>query len=100
MDNCSVTYPQGIIEDLLVKIGKFVFLIDIVVLDMNEDGGIPIIFGRPFLCTTRDTKSSQSIDKEVFFIDGVYEGMSDSDGIAEDEENEKLNELMDLKKPM
>lgn len=33
--NDSITYPRGIIEDLLVKVGKFVFPIDFVVLDMK-----------------------------------------------------------------
>lgn len=35
MANWVVTYPQGIIEDLLVKIGKFVFPIEFAVIDMK-----------------------------------------------------------------
>ena len=31
----SVTYPRGIIEDVLVKVDKFIFPIDFVVLDMD-----------------------------------------------------------------
>lgn len=42
MANWSVTYPKGIVEDLLVKGGKFIFPIDFVVLDIEEDGYIPI----------------------------------------------------------
>ena len=49
----SVTYPRGIIEDLLVKVGKFVFPSDFIVLDMEEDRKIPLILGRPFLKTAR-----------------------------------------------
>ncbi|KAL7593050.1 uncharacterized protein LOC111907277 [Lactuca sativa] len=37
MADHSTTYPQGIIEDLLVKVGKFVFPVDFVVLDVKED---------------------------------------------------------------
>ncbi|XP_052622250.1 uncharacterized protein LOC111876721 [Lactuca sativa] len=37
MANRSVTQPRGIVEDILVKTGKFVFPIDFVVLDMKED---------------------------------------------------------------
>lgn len=44
----SVTYPRGLIEDLLVKVGEFVFPADFIVLDMVEDRKIPIILGRPF----------------------------------------------------
>ncbi|XP_024022388.1 uncharacterized protein LOC112091888 [Morus notabilis] len=49
--DCSLTYPKGIIEDVLVKIDKFIFPVDFVVLDMEEDQEIPIILGRPFLAT-------------------------------------------------
>ncbi|XP_062103661.1 uncharacterized protein LOC133814756 [Humulus lupulus] len=47
----SLTYPRGIIEDVLVKIDRFIYLVDFVVLDMEEDQEIPIILGRPFLAT-------------------------------------------------
>ena len=53
MANRSVTYPRGIVEDLLVKIGKFNFPIDFVVIDMKEDEDVPIIHGRPLLNTVR-----------------------------------------------
>ena len=33
----SVTYPKGIIEDVLIKVKKFVFPVDFFVLDMEED---------------------------------------------------------------
>ena len=41
------------IEDVLVKVDKFIFLTDFIVLDMEEDKEIPIILGRPFLVTCR-----------------------------------------------
>lgn len=47
----SLTYPRGIIEDVLVKVDKFIFLADFVVLDTEEDQEIPLISGRPFLAT-------------------------------------------------
>lgn len=54
MTNCSITYPQGIVEDLLVKSRKFFFPIDFVVLDMKEDGDVPIIIGTPFLSNAQE----------------------------------------------
>ena len=39
------------IEDVLAKVDKFIFPADFIVLDMEEDGEIPIILGRPFLAT-------------------------------------------------
>ncbi|XP_075473883.1 uncharacterized protein LOC142504930 [Primulina tabacum] len=47
----SLTYPQGIVEDVLVKVDKFIFPADFVILDMEEDQETPLIFGRPFLVT-------------------------------------------------
>ena len=49
----SMTLPKAIIEDVLIKVGKFIFLMDFVVLDMEEDEKVPIIIGRPFLATSR-----------------------------------------------
>ena len=41
------------IEDVLVKVDKFIFPAYFIVLDMEEDKEIPIILGRPFLTTSR-----------------------------------------------
>ena len=49
----SVKHPIGIIEDVLVKVDKFIFPVDFVILDMEEDFDVPIILGRPFLATAR-----------------------------------------------
>ena len=49
----SLKHPRGVIEDVLVKVDKFIFLDDFIVLDMEEDKEIPIILGRPFLATGR-----------------------------------------------
>ena len=53
MADRSVKHPRGIIEDMLVKVDKFIFPVDFVVLDMEKDKNIPIILGRPFLATER-----------------------------------------------
>nr|GEW06638.1 hypothetical protein [Tanacetum cinerariifolium] len=50
--NKSTYYPRGIAENVIVKIDKFIFPVDFVMLDMKEDHKIPIILGRPFLATT------------------------------------------------
>ncbi|KAL8543042.1 hypothetical protein ACS0TY_003788 [Phlomoides rotata] len=47
----TVIYPRGIVEDVLVKVYKFIFPIDFVMLDMVEDKTIPLILGRAFLAT-------------------------------------------------
>ncbi|GJY38618.1 putative reverse transcriptase domain-containing protein [Tanacetum coccineum] len=47
----TVKYPNGIAENVLVRIGKFTFLVDFIILDMPEDIKVPLILGRPFLST-------------------------------------------------
>ena len=49
----SLKHPRGVIEDVLVKVDKFIFPANFIVLDMEEDKEIPIILGRPFLATGR-----------------------------------------------
>ena len=49
----SVKRPFGVVEDVLVKVDKFVFPVDFVILEMPEDEEIPLILGRPFLETGR-----------------------------------------------
>ncbi|XP_073054601.1 uncharacterized protein [Primulina eburnea] len=51
--DCSTKHPIGIIEDVLVKIDKFIFPVDFIVLDMEDDFDVPIILGRPFLATSK-----------------------------------------------
>ncbi|KAL8535093.1 hypothetical protein ACS0TY_010929 [Phlomoides rotata] len=46
-----MAYPEGIIEDVLIKVDKFIFPVDFVVLEMKEDEAVPLILGRPFLAT-------------------------------------------------
>nr|GEU61631.1 hypothetical protein [Tanacetum cinerariifolium] len=49
----SIQYPRGIVENLLIKVDKFVHPIDFVILDILEDSRIPIILRRPLLATAR-----------------------------------------------
>ena len=47
----SYQHTRGVIENILVKVDKFLFPINFVILDMEEDDKVPIILGRPFLAT-------------------------------------------------
>ncbi|XP_070049998.1 uncharacterized protein [Nicotiana tomentosiformis] len=49
----TVKRPTGILDDMLVQVGKFVFPADFVILDCQVDEEIPIILGRSFLDTGR-----------------------------------------------
>ncbi|XP_010246634.1 PREDICTED: uncharacterized protein LOC104589882 [Nelumbo nucifera] len=79
----SIKFPRGVVEDVLVKVDKFIFPIDFAVLDMEEDYDIPLILGRPFLSTRRalidvqQGKLSLRInDDEVIF--NVFKAMKHS----------------------
>ncbi|XP_074313560.1 uncharacterized protein LOC141648740 [Silene latifolia] len=48
----SSVYPKGIVENVMVGVGKLAFPADFYVMDMkNEAGAIPVLLGRPFLRT-------------------------------------------------
>ncbi|KAL4302829.1 hypothetical protein GQ457_10G012960 [Hibiscus cannabinus] len=49
----SYVQPEGMIEDILVKVDKFIFPADFLILDCEADEYAPIILGRPFLSTSR-----------------------------------------------
>nr|GEV28230.1 reverse transcriptase domain-containing protein [Tanacetum cinerariifolium] len=73
----SFQYSVGIAGNMLVKVGKFTFPMDFVILEMEEDIKVPLILGRPFLHTAdavNHVKQKQlnlgvSSERMVFSID-------------------------------
>ncbi|GJS26855.1 reverse transcriptase domain-containing protein [Tanacetum coccineum] len=49
----STIHPKGVAEDVFVKVGKFYFPADFVVVDYDVDPRAPLILGRPFLRTAK-----------------------------------------------
>nr|GEZ62865.1 reverse transcriptase domain-containing protein [Tanacetum cinerariifolium] len=49
----STTRPTGIAEDVFVRVGKFHFSADFVVVDYDVDPRVPLILERPFLRTVQ-----------------------------------------------
>ncbi|GJR30368.1 reverse transcriptase domain-containing protein [Tanacetum coccineum] len=49
----SITHPKGLAEDVYVKVGKFHFPTNFVVVDFEVDPRVPLILGRSFLRTGR-----------------------------------------------
>ncbi|GJW48179.1 reverse transcriptase domain-containing protein [Tanacetum coccineum] len=70
--NKSTQIPRGAVENVIVKIDRFVFPVDFVVLDMKEDRKIPIILGRPFPPSDDDTCHSVDII-DLSILDHVQE---------------------------
>nr|GFC68654.1 reverse transcriptase domain-containing protein [Tanacetum cinerariifolium] len=48
----TISKPTGVAENVFVKVSKFYFLVDFVILDFVDDPRVPLILGRPFLSTT------------------------------------------------
>ncbi|XP_070052838.1 uncharacterized protein [Nicotiana tomentosiformis] len=59
MADHSIKRPLGIVDDVLVKVGKFFLPADFVILDCDDDKEIPIILGRSFLATGRALMDSE-----------------------------------------
>ncbi|XP_019433745.1 PREDICTED: uncharacterized protein LOC109340493 [Lupinus angustifolius] len=49
----SIKYLEGVAEDVLVKVDKFLILVDFAVINISGDVEIPLIMGRPFIRTTK-----------------------------------------------
>ncbi|GJV24740.1 hypothetical protein Tco_1377435 [Tanacetum coccineum] len=52
----TVKYLKGIAENVLVRIGKFTFHVDFIILDMPEDIKVPLILRRTYFCLTARAK--------------------------------------------
>ena len=47
----NLAHPEGILEDVLIKVGTFVFPVDFIVINIEEDKQVSFLLGRPFLAT-------------------------------------------------
>ena len=81
--NGYLTHPRGIIEDVLVKVHKFIFPTDFIVLDMEEEEEVPIIrrslffaMGRALIDVQKGELKLRVQDEEVTF--NVFNAMKHS----------------------
>ncbi|XP_019438992.1 PREDICTED: uncharacterized protein LOC109344674 [Lupinus angustifolius] len=49
--NRSIKYPEGVVEHVMVKVDRFLILVDFIVIDVSEDVEIPLILRRSFMRT-------------------------------------------------
>ncbi|XP_058733282.1 uncharacterized protein LOC131604883 [Vicia villosa] len=98
----SIISPYGVVQDMLVKVDKFLFPVDFVVVDMEEDHDVPLILGRPFMKTTRmmididdGIMKVRVQDKEVIFT--LFESMKppkdEHDNFRVDDEKGEIIEV-------
>ena len=99
----SVKIPKGIVEDVLVKIDKFYYPIDFVVLDTepssNEPNHVPIILGRPFLATANAIINCRNGIMQLTFGDMTLElnifHLNDNPKLLENE-NHSTDEVVSI----
>nr|XP_009598730.1 uncharacterized protein LOC104094489 [Nicotiana tomentosiformis] len=77
----SLVVLEGIIEDVLVRVGKFILPANFIIPDYMADEEVPIILGRPFLSTggalidVREGKLNMRVhDEEITF--NVYKALN------------------------
>ena len=90
----SVKIPKGIVEDFLVKVDKFYYLVDFVVLDtesvVDRTNRVPIILGRPFLATSNAiincrngvmqlTFGNMTLELNIFHLSSKYKSMEEQE---------------------
>ena len=54
MADRTMAQQEGVLEYVLIKVVKFIFPMDFVVMNMEEDTQVPLLLGRPFLATGAD----------------------------------------------
>ena len=114
----SVKIPKGIVEDVLVKVDKFYYPVDFVVLDTkpiaNGPNHVPIILGRPFLATANAiincrngvmqlTFGNMTLELNIFHlnhkhkpVEGEMEGINEVCSTDQDAGKKKVNNLQEL----
>ena len=116
----SVKIPKGIVEDVLVKVDKFYYAVDFVVLDTepieNGPNHVPIILGRPFLATANAiincrngvmqlTFGNMTLELNIFHLnskhkalEGEMEGNDEVCSVGQDAGKPNVHELQEIAK--
>ncbi|GJZ89740.1 reverse transcriptase domain-containing protein, partial [Tanacetum coccineum] len=89
----SITYPKGLTEDVFVKVGKFHFPTDFVVVDFKADPRVPLILGRSFLRTSRALIDVYKV--ELILRDGNVQIIVHVDGTTNKHVNESIKIVND-----
>ncbi|XP_027157814.1 uncharacterized protein LOC113759438 [Coffea eugenioides] len=89
----SNVYPEGLVEDVLVKVNEFIFPVDFYIVDMNDaystDSAV-ILLGRPFMSTARTKIDVHEGTLSVEF-DGEKVTFNIFDAMKHPEDTESVN---------
>ncbi|GJS83532.1 reverse transcriptase domain-containing protein [Tanacetum coccineum] len=111
--NHTYQYPMGVVENMLVQVGKFVFPIDFVILQMEEDDKVPLILERLFLHTTdtviraknKELNLGVGDDRITFLINKAMQHSHSNDDtcfcmdVIDEVTEEELDALLDDSEP-
>ncbi|GKA07239.1 reverse transcriptase domain-containing protein [Tanacetum coccineum] len=107
--NHTYQYPMGVAENMLIQVGKFVFPVDFVILQIEEDDKVPLILRRPFLYTAdaiirvknKELNLGVGDDRITFLIDKAMQHSHSNDDtcfcidVIDEVTKEELDSLLD-----
>ncbi|GJQ96859.1 reverse transcriptase domain-containing protein [Tanacetum coccineum] len=107
--NHNYQYPMGVAENMLIQVRKFVFPVDFLILQMEEDDKVPLILGRPFLHTAdaiirvknKELNLGVEDDKITFLINKAMQHSHSNDDtffridVIDEVTEEELDALLD-----
>nr|GEW17189.1 reverse transcriptase domain-containing protein [Tanacetum cinerariifolium] len=111
--NHTYQYLMGVAENILIQVGKFVFSVDFVILQMEEDDKVPLILGRSFLHTVdviirvknKELNLRVEDDRITFLIDKAMQHSHSNDDtclrldVIDEVTEEVLDALLDNSEP-
>ncbi|GJY28020.1 reverse transcriptase domain-containing protein [Tanacetum coccineum] len=111
--NHTYQYPMGVAENMLIHVGKFLFPVDFIILEMEEDNKVPLILGRHFLHTvdaiTRVKSKELNLrvkdDRIAFLIDKAIQHSHSNDDtcfridVIDEVTEEELDALLNDSEP-
>ncbi|XP_027337231.1 uncharacterized protein LOC113850913 [Abrus precatorius] len=95
----SMKFPYGVVKDVLVKVDKFGFLVDFIIMDTKKDVEVSLILGRPFMKTTKviidvdDAKLKTQLHKSSQLEKALIEAYQDLNKEEEKEIEDCLKNL-------
>ncbi|GKD09106.1 reverse transcriptase domain-containing protein [Tanacetum coccineum] len=111
--NHTYQYPMGVAENMIIQIGKFIFLVYSVILEIEEDSKVPLILGRPFLHTadtiirvkSKELDLGVGDDRITFIIDKAMQHSHSNDDtcfrmdVIDEVTKEELDALLNDSEP-
>ncbi|GKE57775.1 reverse transcriptase domain-containing protein [Tanacetum coccineum] len=113
LENHTYHYPMGVAKNMLVQVRKFMFPIDFIILQMEEDDKVLLILGRSFLHTADAIKRVKNKelnlgigeDRATFHIDKAMQHSHVNDDtcfrmdVIDEIPKDELDALLDDSKP-